>query len=118
MAENKKITTVEDYLANIPEKNREIAQALRLLIKKTIPRASEKIMWSMPWYKVDDKQFAVIMSSTHHVGFGYRMGAHLKSPLLEGTGKDMRHVKIKSIEDFKEKEKELTRLLKEAEKLG
>ena len=47
--------------------------------------------------------------------FGFFMGAKLKSELLEGTGKGLRHIKVKTQEDIDETE--FGRLLKDAAKL-
>jgi len=46
---------------------------------------------------VEDAPFAYVNAFTAHVNVGFFRGAHLKDPtgLLEGTGKRMRHVKIK-----------------------
>ncbi|MBL0024290.1 MAG: DUF1801 domain-containing protein [Saprospiraceae bacterium] len=45
------------------------------------------------------------MPATHHVNLGFNYGADLPDPhhLLEGTGKLFRHVKIKSVEQLKDK---------------
>jgi hypothetical protein len=49
-----------------------------------------------------------------HVDFGFFRGAELNDPkgLLEGTGKGLRHIKVFSPADIKEKE--FTALLKQA----
>jgi hypothetical protein len=46
---------------------------------------------------VGDAAFAYVNAFTAHVNVGFFLGAHLADPagLLEGTGKYMRHVKIR-----------------------
>ena len=47
---------------------------------------------------VDDAAFAEVNAFTHHVNVGFFRGAEIEDPenLLEGTGKFMRHVKLRS----------------------
>ena len=49
------------------------------------------------------------------MNFGFFRGAELSSKLLEGTGKGLRHIKIKTGKDIDEAE--IARLLKDAAKL-
>ncbi len=46
---------------------------------------------------VGDAAFGYVNSFTAHVNVGFFLGAHLADParLLEGTGKNMRHVKLR-----------------------
>jgi hypothetical protein len=46
---------------------------------------------------VGDAAFAYVNAFTAHANVGFFLGAHLADPagLLEGTGKDMRHVKLR-----------------------
>jgi hypothetical protein len=46
---------------------------------------------------VGDAAFGYVNAFTAHVNVGFFLGAHLKDPagLLEGTGKNMRHVKLR-----------------------
>lgn len=114
MAENKKITTYPDYLANLTDAQRSVIEEMKRLVLETIPGVEERMAWSAPWYYLDGKPVVWFATASKHVNFGFAFGAHLKSDLLEGTGKNMRHVKIKNMDDLQEKEKELVKLLKEA----
>ena len=46
---------------------------------------------------VGDAAFGYVNAFTAHVNVGFFLGAHLQDPagLLEGTGKNMRHVKLR-----------------------
>lgn len=37
--------SVEDYLCSFPEKQRDLLNQLRMLIKKTMPQIEEKLSW-------------------------------------------------------------------------
>ncbi len=47
---------------------------------------------------VGDAAFGYVNAFTAHVNVGFFLGAHLEDPagLLEGTGRNMRHVKVRS----------------------
>ncbi len=109
---------------NIMEKTskemREIAQALRLLVADVYPGVTE-VAWEKQriiGYGIGPKkmseQFCYIAPLKNHVNFGFYYGADLDDPsgLLEGTGKSLRHVKIRSKSDVAKPE--LRQLLQQA----
>lgn len=84
-----------------------IARRLREIIAGAYPGAYE-----VPWprqriagYGVGPKKmsqhFSYIAMATNHVNLGFYYGAHLEDPegLMEGTGKNLRHVKVRSVHD-------------------
>lgn len=75
----------------------EITMALRILIKKTVPKSRELLNpWGLPTYEWRGA-IGYIMVGKKHVTFGFARGSELPDPakLLEGTGKNLRHVKIR-----------------------
>ena len=75
----------------------EITMALRILIKKTVPTSRELLNpWGLPTYEWRGA-IGYIMVGKKHVTFGFARGSELPDPakLLEGTGKNLRHVKIR-----------------------
>ena len=54
---------------------------------------------------VEDAAFAYVNAFTAHVNVGFFRGAELADPaqLLEGTGKKMRHVKVRARSDIKKR---------------
>lgn len=55
--------SVEDYLCSFPEKQRDLLNQLRMLIKKTMPQMEEKLSWGAPTYVLEGRyclQFAGI----------------------------------------------------------
>lgn len=61
------------------------------------PDVRELLHDGMPTACVEDAAFAYVNAFTAHVNVGFFQGASLKDPagLLEGTGKRMRHVKLR-----------------------
>ncbi|EQD59689.1 protein containing DUF1801, partial [mine drainage metagenome] len=56
--------------------------------------------WGTPWYIGQDLVVAV-GAFGHHVGVEFWRGTSLRDPshLLEGTGKNLRHVKLRTVAD-------------------
>lgn len=91
---------------------RALANQLRRIIRKALPKSRELVKWKNPTYLVNNKNIAWIMVHRDHVNLGFFQGAKMKSPRLEGTGKGLRHIKVRRPEDVDEKE--FTRLLVQA----
>jgi hypothetical protein len=104
---------VEDYILKLPLEQAQIAEALRDLILSASPRMEEQIKWGKPWFGCG-KLTCYIAAAEDHVTLGFAEGAQLTDPagILTGTGKNMRHVKLKSLKDIKRKQ--LTAWIKEA----
>ena len=107
--------TLEEIVGNLDPQQKGIAEKLRSIVKKTLPDITETVKWGNITYLLDAKNLAWIIFYKDHADFGFFKGAKLKSKLLEGTGKNLRHIKIRENNDIKEPE--ITRLLKDAEKL-
>ncbi len=103
---------VDKFVEKVDPKLRSLVVGVRLIIKKTLPEAEEKIKWGNPTYILNGKNLANIFVYRNHVDFGFFQGTKLKSSLLEGTSKGLRHIKIGSQEDIKEEE--FIKLLKAA----
>ena len=82
-----------------------LAQEVRAVIHSAIPQASESIKWGMPVYECNKLVCAVRPANDYIALQFYTDGTSLPDPdgLLEGTGKKMRHVKIRSMADIKKK---------------
>jgi hypothetical protein len=85
---------------------RDLTHQVRALIASVAPDADEylKLGWKVIWYGFGPKmpdQFAVVMPTRNHVGLGFAYGCDLPDPKgkLEGTGKRMRHVKLRTAAD-------------------
>jgi hypothetical protein len=107
-----------DYLGTKNLGQQEIANQLRLFVKKTLPQSKEGINpWRIPIFE-SNGPICYYMAGKNHITLGFIRGTSLPDPegLLEGTGKNLRHVKIKSTDDLMRKG--LRELLKSAAALN
>ena len=103
MTESDAATALLDKLT--PEV-RALVQQLRPVIKDVLPSAVEKVYlgWSALQYSTSDKMSDMVLALSPHasyVNLEFADGIDLPDPAhrLEGTGKRMRHVKVRSAED-------------------
>lgn len=101
-----------EMVAESPSAIQELALASRALIYDVLPETVE-VVWlrqRTAGYGTGPKkmseQFCWLAPYTKHVVFGFYYGTELPDPagLLEGTGKPMRHVKIRQPEDLENRE--------------
>src|SRR5262249_45684582 len=81
-----------------------VAKAIRSLVKKSVARAEEYVNpWKIPTFDLNGP-LCFYMVAKEHVIFGFMRGAMLRDPkkLLEGTGKFLRHVKVRSTADVRQ----------------
>ncbi len=84
---------------------RKVVRALRSFVKGIVPGVKETVnAWGTPTFEAPDP-FCFYMVGKNHVTFGFRFGTSLNDPksLLEGTGKNIRHVKLRTMEDLEQK---------------
>ncbi|MCK9482014.1 MAG: DUF1801 domain-containing protein [Bacteroidia bacterium] len=99
---NEQITA---YINNAPKEQKEVMEAIRSLIHQSVKNVKEEFKWSRPIFK-SSKDFAYLQSNKNHVNLGfYKDFEKLNDPkgLLEGTGKTMRHIKLKNASDIDHK---------------
>ena len=97
---------IDRFLEGYPPDIRDLAHQVRAVVASVTPDADEylKLGWKVIWYGFGPKmpdQFAVVMPTRSHVGLGFAYGSDLPDPKgkLEGTGKRMRHVKLRTAAD-------------------
>ena len=90
------IQSADEWFAALPPDRRRIAELLRAAILACAPGVVEAYKWSRPCYSKADGMFCYLFNSRHHLTIGFDQGTSLRDPdgLLEGEGKQMRHVKI------------------------
>ena len=93
---------ITDYV-NKAGKLEDVAKALRALTKKAVKGVEEYVN---PWKILSfdsNGPLCCFMVGKEHVTFAFMRGAALSDPdqLLEGTGKGVRHVKLRSVADVK-----------------
>jgi hypothetical protein len=76
-----------------------VMDALRTLVKETVPAAREAMNpWGVPVFEWNGPLFYLRVGKKH-VTFGFSRGSALKDPakLLEGEGRNLRHIKIADV---------------------
>lgn len=79
---------------------KDVVAAVRQLVKKAVPAAAEAVNpWGVPVFELNGT-LCFLMVGKYHVTLGFARGTALADParLLEGTGKNVRHVKLDEAE--------------------
>ncbi|MHC4778578.1 MAG: DUF1801 domain-containing protein [Planctomycetota bacterium] len=97
------VKTVTDYQEKLKGPRSTIVKKLRAIVRKAAPAAKESVKWAQPVFEMNGP-FCYIRAHSSHVNLGFFRGAEIKdtSGILEGTGEQMRHVKIRSLNDIDE----------------
>lgn len=109
---------IDAYLKQKSAELGELAQGLRQLMKKTVPGTMESVNpWKIPTFE-SNGPMCFYMVGKNHVTFGFLRGTSLPDPakLLEGTGKNLRHVKLRTVEDLRKPA--LKKLIKAAARMN
>ena len=94
---------VKEYIDQFDPVFRNILLRLREIIYEVVPDATEKIKWHVPTFSMQ-KPICYIAGFRHHVTFAFYDGRMLKDPdrLLLGSGKHMKYLTFKSLEELDE----------------
>ena len=93
---------VNAYVSGLVPPLQDICIAVRILILESNPQFEETWRWSRPVYALGGKNICYFVANNTSVNIGFEQGAHLPDPhqLLQGTGANMRHVKLKSVNEL------------------
>lgn len=106
-------------LSLIPRHMRQTVEELRSLVKETLPWVKEKPQPKWKAFNFDHNGALLAISGYQNwASIGFVRGAELEDPdgMLEGTGKGMRHVKVKRGETIRGPE--LAALIRQAAELN
>lgn len=94
---------VDSWVSEHDPSIRRICHALRDLILATEPEMRESIKWSNPVYEKRGR-VAYLSATDSYVTLGFFNGAALTDSegKIEGTGKMMRHLKVRALQDIDE----------------
>ncbi|MFT4416219.1 DUF1801 domain-containing protein [Fredinandcohnia humi] len=113
------IEEVNQFILELPEKIQNITLALRKIILTSSPELKEEFKWSMPNYSYNGL-VCYIQTAKNHVNLGFHRGNILQdkdvNQLLQGTGKALRYVRIKNMEEVQPEA--FTSLIQEAMRLN
>lgn len=92
-------SATDAWFEEAPEEHRLVLMQLRSLILNTGVGIKESIKWNRPCYETEKGLFCYLYPTKRYVNLGFQKGASLvdEEGLLEGSGKDMRHIKIRLI---------------------
>ena len=95
--------SVDGWMSRLEPSLSPIAEALRAYVVRADPELRESIKWGNPVYEKAGK-VCYLASGKGYMSLGFFEGASLSDPLglIEGTGKRMRHVKVRRVEDIQE----------------
>lgn len=93
---------VTKLIETLPEPIQEITNSLRELVFKASPEIIEEVKWSKPSY-AQNGLVCYLATAKKHVNLGFYQGSDLsdKEGVLQGTGKQMRHIQVKKVQDIK-----------------
>jgi hypothetical protein len=94
---------IDAYVARKDKELGRVALGLRSLVKKTVPGIKESVNpWKIPTFE-SNGPMCFFSIGKHHITFGFLRGTSLPDPgkLLEGNGKNLRHVKLRTVEDLR-----------------
>lgn len=98
------VKAIDAYVQRKNAKLKPVTKALRQLVKKTLPESREGVnAWGIPTFDFNGP-ICLMMVGKDHVTFGFTRGTSLAggAELLEGTGKNLRHVKLKEVEQLRD----------------
>lgn len=83
----------------------ETLKVLRELVFNIFPDTEEKMMYGGIMFFLDAEDFGGLFVRKNHISFEFVKGFLMADPkgFLEGNGKYRRHLKIRTIEDIKQK---------------
>src|SRR5436190_1106648 len=111
---------IDEWLRDSTPEIRALALALRALVHDTLPgvvetraRGDNGIGFGARQYGADGWGIAAISVFEDWIDLGFLRGTELPDPtkLLEGTGKRLRHVKLRSVDDLERERTSLRRLV-------
>ncbi|MEJ2271685.1 MAG: DUF1801 domain-containing protein [Candidatus Bathyarchaeota archaeon] len=93
---------IQNYIVEQKSPQKEILQKIRKIFQKTLPNCKEEMRWGVITF-ADGKFYIAAMKNRVHVGFAIKGLNENEISLFEGSGKTMKHIKILTLEDIKEK---------------
>ena len=102
---------VDAYIEKQKSPQKEICNKLREIILAAFPGIKEEMKMGVPWY--EGKYYIVALKDHVNLGFSFKGLSAEELRLLEGGGKTMKHVKVRSLDEIDEKKiVELLKLVK------
>lgn len=102
MPKMKAYASFDEYLHDQTVKNQAIIRALRRFVKSAEPQLIESVKWGNGCWLAGTEPVAYVYSDVAYVQFGFLTGSSLLDPLglLEGSGRYVRHIKVRKAGDI------------------
>jgi len=90
--------TIDSIILALPPELAEIAREMRAVIRSVGPGLEECVKWGGPNWRAR-KLVLCLMVYPNHLNLGFWRGAELAEsfPEIEGTGKSLRHVRLRDV---------------------
>ncbi len=97
-------TAVQQFLLKLPNEKREPAMFIRELVLSANKEITDSIKWRQLAFSYKKTSFAFVYTyaTVNYINLGFFKAVELSDPqnLFEGTGKGMRHIKIRTIKEI------------------
>jgi hypothetical protein len=102
MPKMKAYASFDDYLRDQSPRNQTIVRALRRFVRFAEPQLIESVKWGNGCWLAGTEPVAFVYGDAACVQFGFLTGSSLVDPsgLLEGTGRYVRHIKVRKASDI------------------
>lgn len=67
MTDNKRFTTIDEYISSFPEETQAALEKVRQAIQKAAPKATETISYEMPTFNLNGKHLVFFAGWKHHI---------------------------------------------------
>lgn len=91
-------SAIDEYIDDQKTPQREICRELRKVILEAIPGVKEEMKMGVPWY--EDKVYLVALRDHVNIGFSLKGLSQEMQLQLNGNGKTMKHLAIRSMHDI------------------
>jgi hypothetical protein len=93
---------VKEYIEEQPSPQKAIIKKLRKIILKAFPGIKEEMKWGAPVY-AGGRYYLASLRDSVNIGFSIKGMSDEEMALFKGSGKMMRHIKIRTIKEIDEK---------------
>ncbi len=96
---------IKRLIEGVEDDMKSIVISLREVILDTAPELKEGIKYGGLWFTIEERLLCGVFIRKNHISIEFDRGTELQDPddLLEGSGKNRRHLKIYQQEDVKNK---------------
>jgi hypothetical protein len=94
---------VDEYIGKLNSPQKEVCVQLRGIVFRTLPEIEEEMKWGVPTY-AKGKYYLVALKDHVNLGFSIKDLSEVEQKRFEGSGKTMKHIKIRALNEINENE--------------